>query len=60
MTTIKCEHTLYNNTNINTKACYQNAQSYMCIEPLQYHKHKQKGYFPKYPVWHVNIPSTTT
>ena len=28
-------HTLYNNTNINTKVCWHNAQSYMCKYPIQ-------------------------
>ena len=40
---VTCILTLYKNTNINTKACFQNSQSYMCTYPLQKHKHKHKG-----------------
>ena len=54
---LTCFHTLYNNTNINTKARCKNAQSYMCTYPLQQKKHKHKGSLPKLSVLHVLIPS---
>ena len=60
ITSLICLHTLYNNTNKNTKACCQNDQSYMCTYPLQHHKHRNKGLLPKLPVLHVYILSTTT
>ena len=41
-TSLTCEHTLYKNTKINTNACCQNTQYYMCTYPLQQHKHKHK------------------
>ena len=53
-------HTLYNNTNKNTKACFPNSKSYMCTYGPYQHKHKQKCLFPKLPILHLYIPSTTT
>ena len=40
---------LYNQKNINTKACWKNAQYYMCKYPLQQYKHKQKRIVSKIP-----------
>ena len=34
ITSLTCVHTLYTNTNINTKGCFQNAHSYMCTYTL--------------------------
>ena len=53
-------YNLYCNTNIKTKASFQNDQSYMCIYSLQEPKHKHKVSLPKLPVLHVYIPSRTT
>ena len=60
MSSLTCVHTLYNNTNINTKAHCQTLQSYMCAYPLQQQKHKHNGLLPKCPVYHVDIPYITT
>ena len=35
MTSLTCVHTIYNYQNINTKARFQNSQSYMCTHPIQ-------------------------
>ena len=59
ITSLICAHTFFNNTNIKTKARFQNAQYYMCKYPLQQNKHKQKGLLPKLPVLHVYIHSLT-
>ena len=55
-----CVHTLYKNTNIKTKARFQNDQSYIFTYPLKKHKHKHKGLLPKCLVLHMYIPSTKT
>ena len=60
MTSIQCAHTLYNNRNMNKKAHFQYAQSYMCSYPIQQQKHKHKRLFQKLPFLHVYIPYTTT
>ena len=60
MTSLRCVHTLYNNTNINTNDWCQNAQSYMCTYPLHQHKNKYKLSLPNWPVLDVYIPYTTT
>ena len=59
MSCLTCVQTLRNNTNINTNADYRNALSYMCTYHLEQHKHKNKGLFPKLPVFHVYTPYTT-
>ena len=46
--------------NIITKDHFQNAQSYMCTYPIQQHKHKEKGPFPKFPSLHMYITYTKT
>ena len=58
MLSLLCVHTLYNNTNINTKAHWQNSHSWMFIYPLQQHKQKTNRMLPKCPVLHVYIPCT--
>ena len=46
MTILTGIHTIYNNTNINTKSSCQNAQSYMCMYPhQQYTNLNTKGCF---------------
>ena len=57
---LTCVCTLYNNTIINTKACFQNYQSCLCKCPLQKHKNKHSILLPKCPFLHVYIPSKTT
>ena len=57
---LTCAHTLYNNKNINKKDCSQNKPSYKRTYPVQKSKHNKKSLlFPKWPVLHVYIPSTT-
>ena len=59
MQSLTCVHTLYNNNSINTKYRFQNSQYYMCTYPLQQLRNKNEGSFPKFPVLHMFIPSTT-
>ena len=47
ITSLTCEHTLCNTTNINTTAQFQNDQSYMCRFLLQQLKHKHIGSLKK-------------
>ena len=60
MPSLTCLHTLYKNININTKAHFQYAQSFMCTYPIQQQEHKHKRLLQKFPVLHVYIPSTIT
>ena len=45
MPSIPCLHTLYNNKNINTKACYINVQSKICTYPILKHIYLKKSRF---------------
>ena len=47
ITSLTCIHTIYNNTDIHTKASCQNPQSHMCTYTLKQHKHKPKRLLPK-------------
>ena len=53
-------HTLYNNTKVNTKACYQNSLSYLCTYPPKENKHDHNVLVRKCVVLHVYLPFTTT
>ena len=69
MTSHTCVHTVHNNTNMNTIACFQNYWSYICTYPIQQQKHKYLSSTApsikpsKYPItllFHVSIGSTYT
>ena len=60
MSSLTYVHILYKSTNINTKYCCQNTQSYMRTYPLLQHEYKHECLFPDFPFIHEYILFTIT